>query len=155
MTEAVDLAMTAQALATTPVSRRGFFATCGAVSAAGAAASVAGPAWAATTGMRTYEGAYALGAHNLVFGYFANPRGKTDLDVVVIVPDKGRVTAKTRALARQHAAQGRMAVVPDLLATYGKAALGGVPAMTAALMADKARYRRLPLGSNRVTFVAA
>lgn len=155
MTQAVDRAKTAEALVDTPVSRRRFFATCGAVSAAGAAIGIAGPAFGATTGLRTFEGAYGLGARNLVFGYFANPRGRTNLDVVVIVPDSGKVTAKAKALARQHAAQGRMAVVPDLVATYGTAALGGVPAMTAALMADKARYHRLPLGSERVTFVAA
>ncbi len=152
MTDVMDRTMSAEAVMKAPIGRRTLLAGCGVATVAGAA-GFAAPAFAAS-GIKTFEGRYGFGAR-LIKGYFASPRGSMDCDVVVVVPEQGKVTAATRALARKHAAQGRLAVVPDLAETYGDAALFGVSAMKAALMADKASYRRFAHGSHRVTFVAA
>ena len=55
-----------------------------------------------------------------------------------------------QARARSFAAQGWLAIAPDLSATYRRAALGGRPALVAAMMRDLPRFRRMARGSGKV-----
>jgi len=137
------------------VNRRSFLGRAGAVSAAGVvAAGTINPAAAfAGSKMRTYKGKYAIDTHRVIDGFMAAPRGKTGLDVVVIVSENGTLDAAAEATARRYAASGWIAVAPDLAATYGKA--GGKSAMVAALTRDLPRFKRLSHSSGKVAVVAA
>ncbi len=138
-----------------PVSRRSFLGRAGAVSAAGVvAAGTINPA-AAFTGnsVRTYKGKYAVDSHRVIDGFMASPRGKTGLDVVVVVSESGKLDAAAEATARRYAASGWIAIAPDLATTYRKA--GDKQAMVAALTRDLPRLKRLSHSSGKVAVVAA
>lgn len=137
------------------VSRRSFLGRAGAVSAAGVvAAGAINPAAAfAGSRMRTYKGKYAIDSHRVIDGFMAAPRGKTGLDVVVVVSESGKLDAAAEATARRYAASGWIAIAPDLAATYGKA--GDKQAMVAALTRDLPRLKRLSHSSGKVAVVAA
>lgn len=137
------------------VSRRSFLSRAGAVSAAGVvAAGVVNPAAAfAGNKLRTYKGKYAIDTHRVIDGFMASPKGKTDLDVVVVVSESGKLDAAAEATARRYAASGWIAIAPDLAATYGKA--GDKQAMVAALTRDLPRLKRLSRSSGKVAVVAA
>lgn len=137
------------------VSRRSFLGRAGAVSAAGVVAVGAiNPAAAfAGNGLRTYKGKYAIDSHRVIDGFMASPKGKTGLDVVVIVSESGALDAAAEATARRYAASGWIAIAPDLSATYRQA--GDKQAMVAALTRDLPRLKRLSHSSGKVAVVAA
>jgi hypothetical protein len=139
------------------VSRRRFLGRAGAASAAGIAASgmAASAAAAVLPGatINTFKGKYAVDGHRIVDGFMASPRGKTGLDVVVLVSESGKIDAAAEAAARSYAASGWLAIAPDLPATYRAAALAGKPAMVAALTRDVPRLKRLARGSGKVAIV--
>jgi hypothetical protein len=71
------------------ISRRHVIATAGALSALGVVTSFPGAASATSPTdrrLRTYEGKYAIDGHKVVDGYFAIPRGRTGMDVLVVIP---------------------------------------------------------------------
>ncbi|WP_423605583.1 dienelactone hydrolase family protein [Sphingomonas sp. MS122] len=141
------------------VSRRAFLARAGVASAVGAAtAGMATNAAAAIlpgVKVKTFKGKYAVDSHRIVDGFMASPRSKTKLDVVVVVSESGALTAEAEATARRYAAQGWLAIAPNLPSTYRGAALAGKPAMVEALMRDVPRLERLARGSGKVAIVTA
>lgn len=120
------------------VNRRGFVGACALAPLAG----MAMPALAAKP-ILDYTGRYAIDSHRIVDGYFAWPRGRGESNVVLLITETGVPDAKARALARSHAAEGRLAIVPDLRATYAADAGEHRLAMTSALMNDSPRFRRM------------
>jgi carboxymethylenebutenolidase len=141
-----------------PNDRRGFMKHCGAVLVAGAAAGgMATGAVAKVPGAKlsTYKGKYAIDSHRVVDGFFASPRGRTRLDIVVVIPASGTLDAAAEETARSYAARGWLAIAPNLTATYKGAALGGKSAMVAALMGDLPRLKRFARGNGTVAVIAA
>lgn len=132
------------------MSRRGFIGTAGIASVA--MGSVPAQAAAAIGGARvkTYKGKYAVDSHRIVNGFMASPRGKTNLDVVVLVTENGKLDAAAEAAARSYAASGWVAFAPDLSSTYGTA---DKAAMVEALNRDVPRFKRLGHGSGKVAIV--
>lgn len=133
------------------ISRRGFIGTAGIASVAmggvtqAAAATIGGGAK-----VKTYKGKYAIDSHRIVDGFMAAPRGKTDLDVVVLVTESGKLDAAAEAAARGYAASGWAAFAPDLTATYNTT---DKAAMVEALNRDMPRLKRLAQGSGKVAIV--
>ncbi len=136
------------------VNRRSFLGRAGAVSAAGVvAAGAINPAMAfAGNSVRTHKGKYAVDSHRVIDGFMAVPKGKTDLDVVVVVSESGKLDSTAEATARRYAASGWIAFAPDLASTYKST---DKQAMVAALTRDLPRLKRLSLGSGKVAVVAA
>ena len=136
------------------VSRRSFLGRAGAVSAAGVvAAGAINPAAAfAGNSVKTYKGKYAVDSHRVIDGFMASPKGKTGLDVVVVVSESGKLDAAAEATARRYAASGWLAIAPDLGATYKG---GDKQAQVAALTRDLPRLKRLSRSSGKVAVVAA
>ncbi|WP_343519263.1 hypothetical protein [Sphingomonas sp.] len=139
------------------VSRRAFLGRAGVASAVGVAtAGMATNAAAAVlpgAKVKTFTGKYAVDGHRIVDGFMASPRGKTKLDVVVVISESGALDAAAEATARSYAAQGWLAIAPNLPTTYRGAA--GKPAMVEALNRDLPRLERLARGSGKVAVVAA
>lgn len=105
--------------------------------------------------VREYQGRYAIDSHRIVTGFFAKPRMTTKADVILIVSASGTPDAASKARARNWAANGRIAIVPDLGKTYGAMArLSRASAMTA-LNGDLRRFGRMTLASGRVTVALA
>lgn len=136
-------------------SRRGFMGTCAAMPLVGTGIGGFAASAFASGSTRQFTGRYAIDSHRVIDGYFAWPRSIANADVVVVVPANGMPDDTARAVARQHCAAGRIAIVPDLPATYGRSLLGGRAAMIAALEQDVPRLRRLTGASGSVTFVSA
>ncbi|WP_447727344.1 hypothetical protein [Sphingomonas koreensis] len=134
------------------ISRRGFIGTAGIASVAMGGVTQAAAAIGGAK-VKTYKGKYAVDGHRIVEGFMASPRGKSNLDVVVLVTESGKLDAAAEAAARSYAASGWLAIAPDLPATYRAAALAGKPAMVEALTRDVPRLKRLSQGSGKVTFV--
>lgn len=139
------------------VSRRRFLGRAGVTSAVGIAASGMATSAAAAilpgAKINTYKGKYAIDSHRIVDGFMASPRGKTDLDVVVLISESGKLDAAAEAAARSYAASGWYAIAPDLPATYRTASLGGKAAMVEALTRDMPRLKRMARGSGKVAIV--
>ena len=142
------------------VSRRGAVRRMMAVAAAGVVAPGLAPAAKAAVGgddgLNTFKGRYALRGGRIIDGYFVAPKGKCDLDVVVLLHGENGFDASTRALAHQYARSGKLAIVPDMPATYkGVAALAGRDAHIADIRGMGAAFGRHVRGSGKVEFVAA
>lgn len=131
------------------ISRRGFIGTAGIASVAIGGVSQAAAAIGGTR-VNTYKGKYAVDGHRIVNGFMATPRGKTNLDVVVLVSENGKLDAAAEAAARGYAASGWIAFAPDLSSTYGTT---DKAAMVAALSRDLPRFKRLGHGSGKVAIV--
>ncbi len=147
--------MGATAKAALSCNRRGFI---GRVAAAPAiVAATSGVATAAGFGpaIKVYKGRYAIDGHRIVDGFFASPRGKARMDMVVVIPATGTLDAAAETMARSYAADGYMAIVPNLPTSYRAASIGGKPAMVAALMRDMPRIRAMAQSSGKVAVVAA
>lgn len=136
------------------VSRRAFLGHAG-VGAAAAGVAI-NPAAAALSGagIKTFKGKYAIDGHRVVDGFMAAPRGKANLDVVVLVTENGKLDAAAETAALGYAASGWLAIAPNLPATYRGAAPAGKPAMVEALTRDLPRLKRLARGSGKVAIVA-
>ena len=131
------------------ISRRGFIGTAGIASVAMGGVTQAAAAIGGAK-VKTYKGKYAIDSHRIVDGFMASPRGKADLDVVVLVTENGKLDAAAEAAARGYAASGWAAFAPDLAATYGTT---DKAAMIAALDRDMPRLKRLAQGSGKVAIV--
>ena len=80
----------------------------------------------------------------------------TVIDVVVLLHGENGFDASTRALAHQYARSGKLAIVPDMPATYkGVAALAGRDAHIADIRGMGAAFGRHVRGNGKVEFVAA
>ena len=132
------------------VGRRGFLALpVAGIAVASAGAAIAGAA------IHSFKGRYAVDGHRIVDGFFAAPRTGSMLDVVLVIPASGALDATAEATARSYAADGWLAIAPNLPATYRDAAPFGKSAMVAALMQDVSRFQRLTRTNGRVTVIAA
>jgi hypothetical protein len=142
------------------VSRRGAVRRMMAAAAAGVVAPALAPAAKAAVGnddgLNTFKGRYALRGGRIIDGYFVAPNGKADLDVVVLLHGESGFDAGARALAHQYARAGKLAIVPDMPATYkGVAALAGRDAHIADIRGMSAAFGRHVRGNGKVEFVAA
>ena len=142
------------------INRRGLMGIA-ALSVAGSVAGLAAPAAAAVAPpadarLSTFKGRYAIDGGKIINGYFASPRGKTKLDVVLVIPGEQGLDARTRAVVRRHALAGYLAIAPDLAATQGDVPAGASrDAVLAEVIAVVPNLRRLPFGNGKVTVVAA
>lgn len=145
---------------TNSVSRRGALRRVAAAAAAGIVAPTVVPvarAAGATDGnLKTFKGRYALRGGRLIDGYFVAPRNAVGLDVVVVLHGENGLDAGARALAHEHARAGKLAIVPDMAATYtGVAALAGRDAHVADIKGLSAAFGGHLHGNGKVEFVAA
>lgn len=137
------------ALASTAIGRRKLMGSMVAISAA---ATMSAPALAATgTKLLTFKGRYAMHGGKIIAGYFAAPRGKRDLGVIVVMGDG----AKAEAAARNYASAGYLAIAPDLNATYRDRAFASREAMVADLMGQLHNLKHMPQGDGSVKVVSA
>ncbi len=142
------------------VSRRSAMTRMAMAAAAGIVAPGLAPAARAAigddAGLNAFKGRYALRGGRIIDGYFVAPKGKADLDVVVLLHGEGGFDTATRALAHQYARAGRLTIVPDMPATYaGVAALAGRDAHIADIRSLQAAFGRHVRGNGKVEFVAA
>ena len=139
-------------LATVTIDRRRMMGAA-ALAVAGVAAA---PAFGMVgeAGLSTFRGQYAIHGGHLLSGYFASPKGKTNLGVVVLMAEQGTSQARVDAAAQRHARAGYLAIAPDLAATYSGSAVMGRDAMVADLMAVLPNLKRLPLGNGQVAVVS-
>src|SRR3569623_643934 len=89
----------------------------GGMAALTVASTVAAPAIAAVAGpdVRTLRAAYALRGGMTINGFFAAPKGKADLGVVLVVPATDGATAEELAL--RYARKGFLAIALDFAST--------------------------------------
>jgi len=142
------------------VSRRGVMTRVAVAAAAGMVAPGLAPAAHAALGtddgLKVFKGRYALKGGRVIDGYFVAPRGKTNLDVVVLLHGEGGLDAGACALAHQYARAGKLAIVPDMRATYsGVSALAGREAHLADLKNLRAAFGGHLRANGKVEFVAA
>ena len=141
-----------------PLDRRAMIKRVAAVSAAGVACTAAPAAFAAAPevgpAIFTYDRGYAVADGTLIRGYYAAPRGKTNLDVLVLVTESGLAHADAQAKARRYAQAGYIVFAPDLHATYGRDPLGGRDDQMARLSATASALKKLPRGSGNVKVLA-
>lgn len=140
----------------TGVNRRQAMTCVGAVAGV-AAIGIAGPAWATSSTdrrLRIHEGRYAIDSHKVVEGYFATPRGRTGMDVLVVIPGEGGIDDSVRDLVRRHALAGKIAIAPDLARTAGTR-FASRDALIADFIAHAPRLKRHGRGNGTVRIVAA
>ena len=140
----------------TGLDRRQVMARAGSLAGA-AAIGVATPAWATSSTDRRlniYEGQYAIDSHKIVDGYFAAPRGRTGMDVLVVIPGEGGIDNAVRDLVRRHALAGNLAIAPDLAKTAGTR-FSSRDAMIADFVAHVPRLKKHSRGNGTVRIIAA
>jgi carboxymethylenebutenolidase len=144
---------------TNSVSRRGIMSRMAVAAAAGMVAPALTPvahAVGSDDGLKTFKGRYALRGGRIVDGYFVAPGKAFNLDVVVVLHGENGFDAAARALAHDHARAGKLAIVPDMPATYrGIAALAGRDAHVADIRAMRDAFGRHVRGNGKVEFVSA
>lgn len=138
------------ALGRKPVGRRGVVV---ALSAAPAVFGFAGSAFAAVTddSLNARNVRYALRGGKVLEGYFASPRGKANLGVVVVMPDQAGADAKAQETARRYAHAGYLAIAPDLGATFKG---GSRDAMVAQMMKTVPELKRLSHSNSKVSRIS-
>ena len=95
---------------------------------------------------------FAISGGRILDGYFAWPRGKADLDVIVVLHGENGLDGTAEETARRYASSGYFAVAPDL----GKNFAGLDRASQIAEMVKLApKLKRLPSGNNNVRIVSA
>ena len=142
------------------ISRRGAIARVAFAAAAGMVAPGLTPtaraALGTDDGLNVFKGRYALRGGRVIDGYFVAPKGKAGLDVVVLLHGEAGLDAGTCALAHRYARAGKLAIVPDMPATYkGVSALAGRDAHLADLKRLSAAFGRHLRGNGKVEFVSA
>jgi len=141
------------------VSRRGVMSRVAAAAAAGIVAPALTPvarAVGSEEGLKTFKGRYALRGGRIIDGYFVAPSKASNLDVVVVLHGENGFDAAARALAHDHARAGKLAIVPDMPATYrGIAALAGRDAHVADIKTLRDAFGRHLRGNGKVEFVSA
>lgn len=141
------------------VSRRGIMSRMAVAAAAGMVAPALTPvarAVGSDDGLKAFKGRYALRGGRIIDGYFVAPRNASNLDVVVVLHGESGFDAGARALAHDHARAGKLAIVPDMPATYaGIAALAGREAHVADIKTLRDAFGRHFRGNGKVEFVSA
>jgi hypothetical protein len=139
-----------EALGRKPVGRRGVVT---ALSAAPAVFGFAGSAFAAVNdeSLNARNVRYALRGGKVLNGYFASPRGKANLGVVVVMPDQAGVDARAQETARHYAHAGYLAIAPDLGATFKG---GSRDAMVAEMMKAVPDLKRLSHSNSDVAKIS-
>jgi hypothetical protein len=142
------------------VSRRGVMSRVAVAAAAGIVAPALAPVARAADGtegdLKAFKGRYALRGGRVIDGYFVAPRNSVGLDVVVVLHGESGFDAGARALAHDHARAGKLAIVPDMPATYtGIAALAGRDAHVADIKGLGAAFGGHLRGNGKVEFIAA
>src|SRR3569623_34230 len=128
----------------------------GGMAALTVASTVASPALAAAAGqdVRTLRAAYALRGGVTISGFFAAPKGKADLGVVLVVP--ANAGAGVEEIALRYARSGFLAIAPDFSQSQGKAAAGAArETKVAEVMRAMPGLEKMMQGNGRVTVVAA
>ncbi len=138
----------------TAIDRRKFM---GRAAALGVASAVAAPAMAAIkgndAGLRTLRARYELRNGTMITGLFAAPKGKTDLDVVLVMPANG---AAAEDIALRYADRGYLAIAPDLAKAQGRASVVATrEAKVAEVMRTLPGLKRMMNGNGRVVIVTA
>src|SRR6202008_2464397 len=95
---------------------------------------------------------YVISGGTILDGYFAAPRGKSDLGVVVVIHDENGLNAKAEETARRYALAGYYAVAPDLRKNFGGLARD---AQIAAMVKTAPQLKRVPRGNGQVMIVSA
>jgi carboxymethylenebutenolidase len=129
----------------------------GGIAVLGAASALAAPAMAAIkrddAGLRTIRARYALRNGTMITGFFAAPKGKTDLDVVLVMPAND---AAAEDIARRYAGNGYLAIAPDFAKAQGKAVAGAArDAKVAEVMRAMPGLKRMMNGNGRVVIATA
>ena len=143
------------------INRRGAMGRMAVAAAASVAApAIPGVAHAATAlnepGLRSFKGLYALRGGRVVDGYFVAPKGRTGLDVVVVLHGENGFDAKARALAHRYARAGKLAIVPDLAASYsGLDALAGRESRVADMKRLAPAFAGSMHGNGKIEYVSA
>jgi hypothetical protein len=142
------------------ISRRGAMGRMAVAATAGIVAPALAPIARAADGadgdLRTFKGRYALRGGRVIDGYFVAPRNKVGMDVVVVLHGENGFDAGARALAHDYARAGKLAIVPDMPATYtGVAALAGRDAHVADIKGLRAAFGSHLHGNGKVEFVTA
>jgi hypothetical protein len=142
------------------ISRRGAMSRMVVATAAGIVAPALAPVAHAAGGtdgnLKTFKGRYALRGGRVIDGYFVAPRSNIGLDVVVVLHGENGLDAGARALAHEHARAGKLAIVPDMPATYtGVAALAGRDAHVADIKGLSAAFGGHLRANGKVEFVSA
>ena len=121
-----------------------------------AAGTVATPSFAAVAGpeLRTLCASYALRGGKRINGFFAAPKGKADLDVVLVVPANDSEPAED--IARRYARNGFLAIAPDFAKAQGDVPAGAArDAKIAEVLRAMPAMKKMMCGNGRVTVVAA
>jgi len=142
------------------ISRRGAIGRMAVAATAGiiapALAPIARAADGTDGGLKIFKGRYALRGGRVIDGYFVAPRNKMAMDVVVVLHGENGFDVGARALAHDYARAGKLAIVPDIPATYrGIAALAGRDAHVADIKAMRDAFGRHLRGNGKVEFVSA
>jgi hypothetical protein len=128
----------------------------GGIAVLAAASTVAAPALAAVTGpdVRTLRAAYALRGGKTINGFFAAPKGKGDLGVVLVVAANDGEAVEEIAL--RYARSGFLAIAPDFAKAQGDAGAGAArDTKVAEVMRAMPGLKKMMQGNGRVTVVAA
>ncbi len=143
------------AVSATAVDRRKLI---GGMAMLGVASAVATPAMASfaqgDSRVRAFHARYALSNGKAINGFFAAPRGKQSLDVVLVMPSND--ASLSEAVARSYAVRGYLAIAPDFAKAQGDASAGASrDAKAAELMRSIPAMKRMMRGSGRVAIVTA
>ena len=140
-------------VAATPVGRRTLMGSIAALSMVGIAET---PAFAAASStIKTFRGRFGIHGGAIINGYFAAPRGRSELDTIVVLPGKDSLPARTQAVAARYAAAGYLAIAPDLAATYRGGAFPSRDKMIADFSRQLPNLKRMPLSNGSIRVVIA
>ena len=95
---------------------------------------------------------FAISGGRILDGYFAAPRGKTNLDVIVVLHGENGLDATAEETARRYALAGYYAVAPDLGKNFAGLDHGG---QVAEMVKLAPKLKRLPHSNGNVRVVSA
>ena len=95
---------------------------------------------------------FAISGGRILDGYFASPRGKTNLDVIVVLHGENGLDATAEETARRYALSGYFAVAPDLGKNFAGLDHGS---QVAEMVKLAPKLKRLPHGNGNVRIVSA
>jgi carboxymethylenebutenolidase len=95
---------------------------------------------------------FAISGGRILDGYFASPRGKTNLDVIVVLHGENGLDAAAQETARRYAQSGYIAVAPDLGKNFAGLDHGS---QVAEMLKLAPKLKRLPRSNGNVRIVSA
>jgi carboxymethylenebutenolidase len=95
---------------------------------------------------------FAISGGRILDGYFASPRGKTNLDVIVVLHGENGLDTLAEETARRYALSGYFAVAPDLGKNFAGLSRDG---QIAEMVKLAPKLKRLPHGNGNVRIVSA